>query len=259
MQAPSRIPTFKTVALSAMAAGSLWHHAVTPSPIPAATSASPVLNRPMMVVDGSVIKAQVQKLVKKMLGIEVTPDQPLMEAGLDSLSAVELKTELESVFTMELPATVTFDFPTIEGLVRFITSQKQEEAEEKASNQQPPAAQQQHHQQVTPLSFSAAAGPSRSVPASPAVVLADVAATISKAVHKMLGVVVDGEQPLMEAGLDSLSKFSRKLRINWMPHSALKQCTHTRPLGVWLPAHHLVLHTCVCRCCGAEDYTGRCL
>lgn len=257
MQAPSHIPTFKTVALSAMAAGSLWHHAATPSPTPAATSASPVVNRPTMVVDRSVIKAQVEKLVKKMLGVEVASDQPLMEAGLDSLSAVELKTELESVFTMELPATVTFDFPTIEGLVRFITSQKQEEAAEKASNQQPPAAQQQHHQQVPALSFSAAAGPSRSVPASGAVVLTDVAATISKAVQKMLGIVVDGEQPLMEAGLDSLSKFSRKLLINWIPHSALTQCTHTRPLGSWLPAHHLLLHTWLCRCCGAADYTGQ--
>ena len=42
-----------------------------------------------------------------------TPDQPLMEAGLDSLGAVELRTALGAAkFSLDLPATVVFDHPS---------------------------------------------------------------------------------------------------------------------------------------------------
>ena len=37
------------------------------------------------VVDAAAVQQQVQRIVNKMLGAEVAPDQPLMEAGLDSL------------------------------------------------------------------------------------------------------------------------------------------------------------------------------
>ena len=50
--------------------------------------------------------------------------QPLMEAGLDSLGAVELRTSLEAAFSMELPATVTFDYPSITALAKYIAGQQ---------------------------------------------------------------------------------------------------------------------------------------
>lgn len=50
--------------------------------------------------------------------------QPLMEAGLDSLGAVELRTSLEAAFSMELPATVTFDYPSISALAKYIAGQQ---------------------------------------------------------------------------------------------------------------------------------------
>ena len=55
-----------------------------------------------------------------MLGAPVQPDQPLMEAGLDSLGAVELRTSLGAKFGVELPATLVFDYPSIAALTGYL-------------------------------------------------------------------------------------------------------------------------------------------
>ena len=53
----------------------------------------------------------------------VSPSAPLMSSGLDSLGAVELRRELATISGLELPATLVFDYPTIDSLAGFIVSQ----------------------------------------------------------------------------------------------------------------------------------------
>jgi acyl carrier protein len=61
--------------------------------------------------------------VAGVLGKRVEPGEPLMEAGLDSLGAVELRNALGSEFRAELPATVTFDYPSISALAGFLAGE----------------------------------------------------------------------------------------------------------------------------------------
>lgn len=74
--------------------------------------------------------------VKRQLGGEVDADTPLMEAGLDSLGAVELRAALSTAFGVELPATLIFDYPTVSALSKHL-----------ATFAQPPVLQVNRHEQ----------------------------------------------------------------------------------------------------------------
>lgn len=63
--------------------------------------------------------------VSAVLGPDVNPDEPLMASGLDSLAAVELRNSLQAQLPagLELPATLLFDFPSINAISGYIASQ----------------------------------------------------------------------------------------------------------------------------------------
>ena len=72
---------------------------------------------------GALVLEQVQDAVRAVLGTTDTSiDQPLMAAGLDSLSSVELRNSLEERLGVQLPSTLVFDYPTISSIVAFLTS-----------------------------------------------------------------------------------------------------------------------------------------
>jgi len=52
--------------------------------------------------------------------MEIALDDRLMDLGIDSLKAVEVKLYLEEELGIELGSSLLFDYPTLEGLVGFL-------------------------------------------------------------------------------------------------------------------------------------------
>lgn len=74
-------------------------------------------------VDSEGVLKKVAAIVERQLGKSLQPESQLMEAGLDSLGAVELRSALGVAFDLELPATLAFDYPTTAALADFIVAQ----------------------------------------------------------------------------------------------------------------------------------------
>ncbi len=55
-----------------------------------------------------------------LLGAEISIATPLMEAGLDSIGAVEMRNAVNDKYGIELPATIMFDYPTIGDLAQYL-------------------------------------------------------------------------------------------------------------------------------------------
>ncbi len=61
-------------------------------------------------------------MVSGLLGQAIGIDEPLMEAGLDSIGAVELRNSVATRYGIDLPATTTFDQPTIRALGNYLAA-----------------------------------------------------------------------------------------------------------------------------------------
>ena len=70
---------------------------------------------------GGASLAEVLELAKRTAGAAVDADMPLMEAGIDSLGAVELRNQLQATTgASSLPSTLVFDYPTARQLASFL-------------------------------------------------------------------------------------------------------------------------------------------
>jgi len=67
--------------------------------------------------------SHVAEAVGAILGGTVGSDEPLMDAGLDSLGAVELRNSLATAVGVALPDRLVSDYPTVMSLAGFLSSQ----------------------------------------------------------------------------------------------------------------------------------------
>ena len=68
------------------------------------------------------LRAEITAVVQEIVGSVVSPSQPLMAAGLDSLSSVELTNALQRKLGMQLPSTLVFDYPTVDAIADFVST-----------------------------------------------------------------------------------------------------------------------------------------
>ncbi|CAL6305462.1 unnamed protein product [Bathycoccus prasinos] len=68
------------------------------------------------------VKDIIHSVLTKKIGDIVSFDAPLMEAGLDSLSVIDVRESLEKIFRIELPVSIFFDYPTAEATTKYIAS-----------------------------------------------------------------------------------------------------------------------------------------
>ena len=125
------------------------------------------------------VREAVEEAVSGILGTSVGATDPLAAAGLDSLGAVELRNSMEERLGLALPATLLFDYPTVEDLVAHLGAALPSARAETSSGAPPPS--------------------------QPGAVGAEeVQQQVVEAVSAILGSGVDMTQPLVAAGVDSL-------------------------------------------------------
>jgi myxalamid-type polyketide synthase MxaB len=75
----------------------------------------------------SVFQTHIQSQVAKVLGFSdrksIDVQENFADLGMDSLMAVELKNQLQTSLKIDIPLTITFDYPTVEALANYLFEQ----------------------------------------------------------------------------------------------------------------------------------------
>ncbi|BDA51457.1 probable inactive phenolphthiocerol synthesis polyketide s at N-terminal half [Coccomyxa sp. Obi] len=156
------------------------------------------------------VQAAILQAVNAVLGREVGPEEPLMSAGLDSLGAVELRKELSRLTTLDLPATLVFDYPSTDELTAALAVMLPEPVLPEQAGL--PAAKSGRKAKGAESAAESAASSAKSAAAErPQHIKAwrppqrdDITAQVLAAVKTVMGADVSVEASLMSAGLDSL-------------------------------------------------------
>lgn len=82
------------------------------SDLPPPDPPPPLARDPLVVLD--IIREELCQLLGS--GEDVDNDTPLIDAGLDSLGSIELRNQMAKRFSVQLPSTVVFDYPSIKTL-----------------------------------------------------------------------------------------------------------------------------------------------
>lgn len=122
----------------------------------------------------------VSDVVRSILGRDVDPSEPLMSAGLDSLTSVELKNTLEGRMGITLPSTIVFDYPSISAIGEYLSQLGESSGREEESK---PAGSANKDQMVE---------------------------IVLRSAESILGRPVAATEPLMSAGMDSLTSVEFK-------------------------------------------------
>merc|ERR1711865_236936 len=93
----------------------------------AVAAAASVVEEVKKGLDPAVVQKMVQETLKASIGTDegVDMDTPLMEAGMDSLSMVAFRNQLQRDSGISMPASVMFDYPTMNGLVDHLVEASQ--------------------------------------------------------------------------------------------------------------------------------------
>lgn len=136
-----------------------------------------------------------------MLGVtEIASDQPLMDVGLDSLGAVELRDAAAAAFDIQLPATAALDHPTLESLAALVAA-RLAAAAAAAENTVPDGSAAGVSDEEYEGSWRASEQGSDEASAArgdAGVDVTDVVAAVAAAAAEVVGAPVTPEQPFME-------------------------------------------------------------
>ena len=141
----------------------------------------------------------------------VLEDAPLMEAGLDSLGAVEFRNQLVARLgdAVELPETLVFDFPTLHDIQQHLSLYALPAAAPSAPAVGPPGIDPTLLAQLL-AGVSGSSAPVATVSAVPCGI--DVVVAVRNVAEELLP-GVSADVPLMEAGLDSLGAVEFRNRL----------------------------------------------